>query len=173
MNVPAKPVTAWAKKTTFSRFLDQVVNNGEFDILEEIFHPEFVGTVPDSDNPILGLGGARSWAEALRGGFSNLNTLIEGGWLISENDPHHVGKGTVAERVAAYVVIRGIHTGKYAGLAPSNRRVTFAQVHLMRYESGLIIEDTVISDRLSLLQQIGETSVRSSAAGPRIPAELI
>jgi hypothetical protein len=165
--------TTWAKKSAFARFLDQVVNNGELGVVDTIFHPEFVGRMPESDTPFLGPTGARDWAEALRSGFTGLNTFIEGGWLIAEDDAHHVGRGAVAERVAAYVVIRGHHTGKYAGFASSNRRVVFSQVHLLRYAEGLIIEDVVVSDRLSFLQQTGEACVPEGAPGPHVPDELI
>lgn len=165
--------TPWVKKSAFSRFLDQVVNNGEAEVVDSVFHPDFVGSMPESDAPVLGPLGALRWAEHLRAGFSQLNTLIEGGWLIAEDDAHHVGRGAVAERVAAYVVIRGVHTGHYAGLAPTGRRITFSQVHLLRYDSGLIIDDQVICDRLSLLQQMGAVSLPGSIAGPHLPAELI
>ena len=166
-------MSAWSKKASFCRFLDQTVNNGDYDILDQVFHPNFLGAVPELDSPIEGPSGVAKWAQMLREGFPDINTLIEGGWLIAENDAHHVGKGVVAERVAAYVVLRGTHTGSYAGLEASGRWVTWSQVHLLRFESGLIIEDTVVTDRLSLLQQIGAATITESIAGPRVPAELI
>jgi hypothetical protein len=165
--------TPWVKKSTFSRFLDQVVNNGELDLVDSIFHPDFVGQMPETDDLVLGPKGARQWAEDLRAGFSQLNTLIEGGWLIAEDDAHHVGRGAVAERVAAYVVIRGMHTGSYAGIPATGRRVMFSQIHLLRFDSGLIVDDRVVCDRLSLLQQLDLVSVPDRIAGPHLPAELI
>ena len=166
-------MSAWSKKATFCRFLDQVVNNGGYGILDQIFHPEFLGVVPEVDDPIRGPEGAADWARALRSGFPDINSLVEGGWLIAEDDNHHVGKGVVAERVAAYLVLRGTHLGPYAGVEPTGRWVTWSQVHLLRFESGLIIEDVVVTDRLSLLQQLDAVTVPESVVGPRIPAELI
>lgn len=173
MEATIERATAWVMKSAFSRFLDQVVNNGELDIVGSIFHPAFNGRMPESDIPYLGPSGARRWAKGLRTGFSELNSFIEGGWLIAEDDTHHVGRGAIAQRVAAYVVFRGVHTGPYLGMAPTGCRVTFSQVHLLRYESGLIADDVVISDRLTLLQQLKDIDLPPGVAGPHLPTELI
>ena len=57
----------------------------------------------------------RRWVETLRIGFPDLNSLIEGDWLVSELGTHEVGKGTTKERVAAFVVLRGTHSGSLRG----------------------------------------------------------
>jgi hypothetical protein len=166
-------MSAWSKKATFCRFLDQVVNNGVYEIVDQVFHPDFVGISPEQDDPILGPAGASEWAHALRTGFPDINTLIEGGWLIAEDDGHHVGKGVVAERVAALVVLRGTHLGGYSGIAPTGRRINWSQVHLLRFESGLIVEDQIITDRLAILQQMDVVHTPDGVAAARVPAELI
>ena len=33
-------MSVWQDKATFGRFLDQAVNNGNLDVVDEIFHPE-------------------------------------------------------------------------------------------------------------------------------------
>jgi hypothetical protein len=166
-------MSAWSKKATFARYLDQVVNNGRYEIADQLFHTDFIGVTPEQDEPARGPVGAVQWARTLRDGFPDINTLLEGGWLIAEDDHHHVGKNVVAERVASLVVLRGTHLGTYNRLAPTGRRINWAQVHLMRFESGLIIEDTVITDRLSVLQQMDIIHTPDGVLDARVPAELI
>ena len=79
-------------------------------VIQEIFHEQFVGFLPDKERPIEGPDDVRRWVETLRIGFPDLNSLIEGGWLVSELGTHEVGKGTTKERVAAFVVLRGTHS---------------------------------------------------------------
>jgi predicted ester cyclase len=47
------------------------------------------------------------------------------------------------------------HTGRFAGVAPTGRRVSFEGVALYRLENGLIAETSLYIDELALLGQVG------------------
>ncbi|GLK67620.1 ester cyclase [Hansschlegelia plantiphila] len=143
------------KKVAFSTFLDQVVNGGDYAALYRLFHPEFVGWFPDAAERVEGVAGIRAWVERLREAFPDINTLIEGNWMTSEDDAHHVGRGNVAERLSAYVVLRGTHTREYAGASASGRIIAWQQIHLVEFHDGLIVSDTAISDRLTFYSKTG------------------
>lgn len=151
-------MSVWHDKATSGRFLDQAVNNGILDVVDEIFYREFVGYFPDSQEPAKGVANCKQWVAKIRSAFRDINSLIEGGWLVSEAGSHEVGKGTVVERTAAFAVMRGTHTGSFAEVAPSGRRVTWGEVHLLTFDKGLVVQDVVIRDTFSLLKQIGVTS---------------
>lgn len=166
-------MSVWQDKATFGRFLDQAVNNGNLDVVDEIFHPEFVGYFPDSQEPAKGVAHCKQWVAKIRDAFADINSLIEGGWLISEVGSHEVGKGTVVERMAAFVVLRGTHTGSFAKIAPSGRRVTWGEVHLLTFDKGQVVQDIVVRDTLSLLKQIGVTSLSDVQLPVIVPPILI
>ena len=166
-------MSMWEDKATFSRFLDQAVNNGNVGVIQEIFHEQFVGFLPDKERPVEGPDDVRRWVETLRIGFPDLNSLIEGGWLVSELGTHEVGKGTTKERVAAFVVLRGTHSGSFAGVPATNRWVTWGEVHLLTFQEGRIVQDVVVRDTYSLLRQIGVTTLTAASPPIIIPPELI
>lgn len=166
-------MSVWEQKAAFGRFLDQAVNNGNMDVLDDIFHQEFVGYFPDSAEPAKGPVGCRGWVGKLRDGFSDINSFIEGGWLVAEVGAHEVGKGTIVERVAAFVVSRGTHTGTFGKVGPSRKRVTWGEVHLLSFEKGKIIQDVVVRDSVSLLRQIGVDSLSETSVPTILPPVLI
>jgi hypothetical protein len=166
-------MSMWKNKAAFARFLDQAVNNGNLKVVDEIFHQDFVGYLPDSADPARGRDGCRGWVQRLRESFKDVNSLIEGGWLIGEVGTHEVGKGTVAQRVAAFVVLRGTHTGVFANVEATRKRATWTEVHLLNFENGQVIQDVVVRDTLSVLRQIGVTSLNQTSAPTILPPVLI
>ena len=166
-------MSIWENKAAFGRFLDQAVNNGNLKVVNEIFHEKFVGYLPNSVDPVQGREGCSSWVQRLREGFGDVNSLIEGGWLVAEVGTHEVGKGTAVERVAAFVVLRGTHTGVFANVPATQKRTTWGEVHLLTFEEGQIIQDVVVRDTFSLLRQIGVTSLNQTTAPTILPPVLI
>lgn len=138
------------KKILFSTFLDQCINNGDTSNLSHLVHKDFRLHLPDCTGVFLGVAGARDWMSSLRASFPDLNVLVEGNWLVAEDDPHHVGKSVVAERLAGYLVLRGTHaeTGRYA---------EWQQVHLVEFHNGLMQSDFVVSNLQHLADQISGT----------------
>jgi predicted ester cyclase len=63
------------------------------------------------------------------------------------------------DRSATRWVYYGTHEGEYAGVSPTGRRVKFTGIAMNRYADGKIVESVVEGDLLSVLQQIGATSV--------------
>jgi predicted ester cyclase len=57
------------------------------------------------------------------------------------------------------VVIRnsfgGTHRGPFMGIAPTGRRVSQEQIHIVRVASGQIVEHWAVRDDLSLMRQLG------------------
>jgi predicted ester cyclase len=77
-----------------------------------------------------------------RAAFPHIRDTVEE--LVSEGD-----------RVIVRWTSRGIHQGKFRGVAPTGRHVTFTGMRLFRIAEGKIAESWVNIDELGLLEQLG------------------
>lgn len=72
-------------------------------------------------------------------------------------DGHHVFDDVVVQ--GEYVVTvghyYGTHTGELMGIAPTNRQIKLAVMHLDRVSDGQIVEHRGIGNALDLMQQLG------------------
>jgi predicted ester cyclase len=59
------------------------------------------------------------------------------------------------DRVAAYCLVKGRHTGDALGGAPTGRPVEFGGITIARIEDGRIVEGWNAFDLLTMYQQIG------------------
>ena len=68
------------------------------------------------------------------------------------------------DRVVARLMIRGTHRGEFRGAAPTGREVTFPAIIIYRIEGGKIAKHWLVSDTLSVAQQVGVVPTPSGAA---------
>jgi predicted ester cyclase len=71
-------------------------------------------------------------------------------------DFHGTIEDIVAEgdKVWIRVTYRGTHTGKYLGLAPTGKKITFTAVQIYRIVAGKVVERVSVSDSLNFLKQL-------------------
>jgi predicted ester cyclase len=68
--------------------------------------------------------------------------------------------------VVARVRLTGTHKGNFAGVAPTNKSVSWRGCSVVELRNGKAIRSRVYADNASLLQQIGAISLaRPTAAG--------
>lgn len=126
-------------KALSQRVVSDIYNAGDFDAVEELFHPQYV------QKPIGYKGQAGAWrfVEELRAAFSNLSFDLVG--QIAEDDS-----------VVNLLIMSGEHTGALLDhIPPSGANVVVIYAIIHRYVDGRIVEGVIISDQLSLMQQIG------------------
>jgi predicted ester cyclase len=117
-------------KAVVYRLIDEVMNRGDLDALEEVYSPRLAAA-------------ARRWVGPFLASFSDVSMRIVE--LVAEGD-------TVVGRFAC----SGTHTGTWLGHPPTGRRFTdVAEVYFFRVTDGRItgawgLEDTV--ERLRQLQ---------------------
>src|SRR5215203_2011530 len=74
-----------ANKAVYTRFVEEVINGGNLDVIEEIFEPDYVDhSLPPGAPP--GLAAVRMVPTLFRGGFSDVHFTIdqmvgEGDWV--------------------------------------------------------------------------------------------
>lgn len=89
-----------------------------------------------------GLTGIISWMRGIHEGLSGFtgsveDTVVEG------------------EKVAGRVTWQGIHTGPFLGLAPTNKQVQIASMHILRFKDGLGVEWWGVPDLFGAVIQLG------------------
>jgi len=130
-----------ANKDVYRRMVEEVVNKGNFDIIPELFHPDYVDHVaPPGSTP--GVAGVSEIFTMFRTGFPDVKFNID----------QMVGEGNY---VATLVHGEGTHTGQFIQFPASGKHAVWRSVGFFRVEDGLIREHWGIPDLLGLLIQIG------------------
>ena len=126
-------------KTLSQRIITEIYNAGDLDAVVELFHPQYV------QKPVgyKGQDGARRYVEELHAAFSELNFDLVG--QIAEDDS-----------VVNLLIMNGHHTGPLLGhIPPSGQEVVAIYAVIHRFVDGQVVEGVIISDQLSVMQQIG------------------
>jgi len=130
-----------ANKAVYERMVNEVVNQGKYEVVDEIFHPNYVDHVaPPGTTP--GLEGVKEIFTMFRTGFPDVQFHID----------NMVGEGNY---VATLVHGEGTHTGQFVAFPPSGKHAVWRSVGFFRVEDGKIREHWGIPDLLGLLIQIG------------------
>jgi steroid delta-isomerase-like uncharacterized protein len=131
-----------ALKDTYRRIIE-AISKGDAGALHDLVAPDIVDHNP-SPNQAPGLEGFKQWMVAVRTSFPDLEGTVND--VLAEGD-----------RVAARVTWRGTHRGDFAGVRATNKPVSFAAFHVVRFSRGQAIEWWGTADLLGALQQIGAT----------------
>ena len=127
-------------KEVARRYYDQVLNDGDLDVLEELAEPDY-----NEHDPLPGQGtgleGLRDRVRMLRGGLSSRFTIED---LVAEGD-----------RVVVRWTNTGTHMGEFLGAPPTGRDFSIAGIDIIRFQDGKMAEHWHVVDQLGLLQQLG------------------
>lgn len=145
-----KKVVTNSNKEIVQRLLEEVINEGRTDIIDELFSDEFYdhdplpGTTPD-------LAGLKQRFALRQQAFPDFRaTALQ----------------VVAEGAKVVVLMHstGTHLGDFAGLAPTGKEFEIFEMHSFRISHGKIAEHWGITDMFGLLEQLGQV------AAPWVPA---
>lgn len=132
------------KKALYRRFVDEVINNGQYDVIPEIFSENYLdhSAPPGAGESSNVFDQIRSIPIFFRGAFPDVHFTIED--MIDEGD-------WVATRVTG----RGTHLGRpFMGIAPTGYKVTWSSFGFFRVEGGKIAEHYGAPDLMALRQQL-------------------
>jgi len=130
------------------RFYD-AYNNRDPKILDEVIHDDYVdhGHQP----PGLGVQGARSDQRAIAEAFRDARFDIDE--MIAADD-----------RVVVRWTLQATHTGPFAGIPPTNKKITVGGISLYRLRDGKITETRNQADLLGAFIQLGAIKKPDMAA---------
>ena len=143
-------MTTEANKVSAQRMVDEVVNAGNFALIEELLAPDFINhDVPPGVSPTRE--GTKALIAMLREAFPDLHATVDD--VIAEGDK-------VVQRTTA----RGTMTGAMMGMPPSGKSATWQQIHILRFANGKQVEHWAVIDQLGMLQQLGFAAATSQPA---------
>ena len=123
--------------------------DGDVSRIGEFYAENFQANYPMT-NWGTGLEGAKNLALEIRAGFPDYRERIDE--LIDAGD-----------RIVVRLTIQGTHLGDYGGLPATGKSVEFTDVTICRIENGRIVEQSGLSDLLTLYVQLGLIELPGSA----------
>jgi len=136
-------LTIEQQKAVVRRLIEEVMNNGRLDIIDEIYTPAHAKR-------------AHEWIEPFLASFSDVQMQIVD--LIAEHD-----------KVVGRFRCSGTHTGEWLGLPPTGRRFErVEEVYFFRIREGRIASVWGLEDASERLRQLGLSAGISIGPGAAI-----
>ncbi len=135
-------------KLLVRRYIEEVINTGNVDAIEEFIGAEYVEVHEGKRYPI-GINGAREHILGVRQTYPDLTLRIE----------RQIAEG---EWVATCITARGTHQGVWLGLKPTGKVVTYTGVNINRVVDGRIVEHGGAANLLGPLLGIGAIQTAGS-----------
>jgi len=135
-------VTTDENKAVARRFFEEVVSDGNLDVVDAIcatnyrLHATLSGPDAIDRDQLKGL--VHSWRSSFGGGRIRIDDIVAEGDL-----------------VAARMLETGTHSGEFKGIQPSGREVSYGSMTFLRILDDKIVEHWGLLDMPTLLQQIG------------------
>lgn len=127
-------------KEIIRRYIEDVWNGQQFELIDEILAPDVLCHEPDGTD-VQGNQRFRQVIPMLRKAFPDLHLTIEE--LVAHED-----------RVAFQLTIRGTHEGEFAGIPPTHNHVTATEMFIMRLSGERIVEYWYVRDQEGLIRQL-------------------
>jgi steroid delta-isomerase-like uncharacterized protein len=123
-----------------TRFMDQVLNQGQYDDCDQIVAEDFIELNP-LPGQTQGRQGLKDIVAMLRAAFAGM---------------HWVAEETIAEadKVVTRFTWTGTHQGAFMRIPPTGREVKVKGVAIDRIVDGRMTDSRLLMDTLSLLQQL-------------------
>ena len=130
-------------KALLRRAVEEVFSaQGDVDVADEIFAPDYVGMNPTDPQAVRGPEGVKELANMYRSAFPDVRLIIEE--QVAEGDK-------VVTRWIAY----GTHQGEMMGIAPTGNQVRVEGITISHIQEGKIVQEWELFDTLGLMQQLG------------------
>lgn len=131
-------------ESVMRRFIDEVINQGNFSVLDELVQPHYVYRSPDQN--LNGPEALKGLLVAYRIAFPDLHVSIDE--LVSGGD-----------KIVISITLNGTHEGDLMGIPPTGKPVKIHGMILSHFDDGKIVDEWEILDMLALYQQLGVESL--------------
>ncbi len=121
------------------RVLDEVLGQGRFDLITELYDPAFVFHGDDRDYSVAEV---EANMRSLRAAFPDLSARVE-------------RVAASGDLVSVHWSAVGTNSVAVGGFPGTGRRVTFGGMAFVRLQGGRMVEEWAVQDSLSLLRQLG------------------
>jgi steroid delta-isomerase-like uncharacterized protein len=128
-------------KAAMRRIYQEVWNQGNFEVLDEIVSPDYVGHLPTPPGAPSGREGLRWLIQMYRAAFPDIYVQVDD--QISEDD-----------KVLTQITIQGTHQGQFMNVPPTNKNIRVTAMVVTRFKNNQNVEGWAELDRLGLMQQL-------------------
>lgn len=135
-----------ANKAVVMRAWEEGFNQGNLDVLNEVFDESYVEQTPYGTIEQGGFKRVKQAYDWMRSVFGNIHFEVE--QMMAEGD-----------FVFSRAMATGTHEGEFMGVPATGRPVRFAAVVVSRIANGKHVQDWSFIDTIAILRQIGEVSV--------------
>lgn len=132
-------------KALADRWMGQLWQQGNLEVVDELHAPGFVDRSPAGHTPDR---------EGFKAGVAELYAAFPDFYAVTERLILDAASCEVAIRWTAV----GTHEGAFMGVPPTGERVTFEGIEILLIEYGLIVERWGEWDGISVLKQLGVCS---------------
>jgi len=134
-------MTSQELKDLAARFVEQVINNGELERVEEYFTSDYIEHAAAPGLP-PGVAGLQAFLGMFRAAFP---------------DTHYTLEDSIAEdnQVVQRFTVHATMQGPFLGMPPTGKSATWSEIHIARAEGDRFVEHWAVIDQLSMLQQLG------------------
>ena len=119
----------------------EVLNNGNFGLIDELLAPDYVERFPQPGVPPT-REGFKQFAIAFKTAFPDLHYVIDD--AIESGD-----------RIVHRVTASGTMKGDFMGMPATGKRATWTEIHIDRVANGRLAEHWGLVDQLGMLVQLG------------------
>ena len=134
-------MTVSENKAVISSFLEEVLNQGRLERVDDLVAVDFVEVDPFPGQK-QGREGLKQVISAFRTAFPDIH------WEIEEM----VGEG---EKVFSRFTWRGTHRGEFFGVPATGRQITVKGMVIDQVVAGKMAESRILMDGLSMMRQLG------------------
>ena len=131
-------------KAVVRRFIEEVMNKGNLDVIDEICAEDAVDHNAPAELP-PGPEGVKQMIAMYRNAFPDIHITIED--MVAEED-----------KVVARMCIRGTHRGELMGMAPTGKEIVVTSIEIDRIADGKVVEHWENFDELGMMRQLGALS---------------
>jgi steroid delta-isomerase-like uncharacterized protein len=140
-------------KAAARRFLDEVMNQGKVDLIDELTAPNFADhDTPPGVSPTPA--GFKDFVRTFRTAFPDLHYTIDVD--VADGDK-------VVQRITGH----GTMHGDFQGMPASHKSATWHEIHITRFEGGKAAEHWGVVDQLAMLAQLGFVEAPGQATSAR------
>jgi steroid delta-isomerase-like uncharacterized protein len=132
-------------KALVRRLLDEMNNRGNIAIIDELLAPDFVEHQEHPPGIPQNREGVKQVFWLYHSAFTDIHAAIDD--MIAE-----------ADKVVVFMTVHATHTGEFAGIPPTGKRLAVQLMDIFRVADGRVREHWGITDRLAMLQQLGVVS---------------
>ncbi len=129
-------------KATARRIPLEMISQGKLDLVGELFSEDIVNHTPPPGIPAKGHEGVTELFKMLRAAFPDINYALD----------HEIAEGNY---VVHHATTTGTHKGNFMGHAATNKKATWKEIHILRFEEGKVVEHWGVVDMMGLMMQLG------------------